>query len=59
MSIMNVTAIAPNAVSTPVIVPDDPPASGDMTPEAILAVMARYATYPAGTPAPDEPEAKR
>ncbi len=25
-----------------------------MTPEAILAVMARYATYPAGTPAPDE-----
>jgi hypothetical protein len=27
-----------------------------MTPEAILAVMARYATYPAGTPAPDEPE---
>jgi mannose-6-phosphate isomerase-like protein (cupin superfamily) len=28
-------------------------ASGGMTPEAILAVMARYATYPAGTPAPD------
>jgi hypothetical protein len=28
-------------------------ASGEMTPEAILAVMARYATYPAGTPAPD------
>ena len=27
--------------------------SGEMTPEAILAVMARYATYPAGTPAPD------
>jgi mannose-6-phosphate isomerase-like protein (cupin superfamily) len=27
-------------------------ASGEMTPEAILAVMARYATYPAGTPAP-------
>jgi hypothetical protein len=26
---------------------------GEMTPEAILAVMARYATYPAGTPAPD------
>ena len=25
--------------------------SGEMTPEAILAVMARYATYPAGTPA--------
>jgi hypothetical protein len=24
-----------------------------MTPEAILGVMARYATYPAGTPAPD------
>ena len=33
-------------------------ASGGMTPEAILAVMARYATYPAGIPAPDEPEAK-
>jgi len=33
-------------------------ASGEMTPEAILAVMARYATYPAGTPAPDEPRAK-
>jgi oxalate decarboxylase/phosphoglucose isomerase-like protein (cupin superfamily) len=33
-------------------------ASGGMTPEAILAVMARYATYPAGTPAPDEPAAK-
>jgi mannose-6-phosphate isomerase-like protein (cupin superfamily) len=33
-------------------------ASGEMTPEAILAVMARYATYPAGTRAPDEPEAK-
>ena len=31
-------------------------ATGDMTPEAILAVMARYATYPAGTPGPDEPE---
>src|SRR6202046_1580954 len=31
--------------------------SGEMTPEAILAVRARYATYPAGTPAPDEPEA--
>jgi cupin domain len=31
---------------------------GEMTPEAILAVMARYATYPAGAPAPDEPEAK-
>ena len=29
-------------------------ATGDMTPEAILAVMARYATYPAATPAPDE-----
>ena len=28
-------------------------ASGEMTPEAILAVMARYATYPASTPAPD------
>src|ERR1700733_14784427 len=28
-------------------------ASGEMTPEAILAVMANYATYPAGTPAPD------
>ena len=28
-------------------------ASGEMTSEAILAVMARYATYPAGTPAPD------
>ncbi len=27
-------------------------ASGEMTPEAILTVMARYATYPAGTPAP-------
>jgi mannose-6-phosphate isomerase-like protein (cupin superfamily) len=25
--------------------------SGEMTPDAILAVMARYATYPAGTPA--------
>ena len=33
-------------------------ASGEMTPEAILAVMVRYATYPAGTPAPDEPQAK-
>lgn len=33
-------------------------ASGEMAPEAILAVMARYATYPAGTPAPDEPEAR-
>jgi mannose-6-phosphate isomerase-like protein (cupin superfamily) len=31
-------------------------ASGEMTPEAILAVMARYATYPAGTAAPDRPE---
>jgi mannose-6-phosphate isomerase-like protein (cupin superfamily) len=30
-------------------------ASGEMTPEAILAVMARYATYPARTPAPDQP----
>jgi hypothetical protein len=28
-------------------------ASDEMTPEAILRVMARYATYPAGTPAPD------
>jgi mannose-6-phosphate isomerase-like protein (cupin superfamily) len=28
-------------------------ASGEMTPEAILAVMARYATYPADPPAPD------
>jgi len=28
-------------------------AAGEMTPEAILAVMARYATYPARTPAPD------
>ena len=28
-------------------------ASGEMTPEAILAVMARYATYPAGAAAPD------
>jgi hypothetical protein len=34
-------------------------ASGQMTPEAILAVMARYATYPAGTPAPDETESTR
>src|ERR1700733_2918354 len=32
-------------------------ASGEMTSEAILGVMARYATYPAGTPAPDEPAA--
>jgi mannose-6-phosphate isomerase-like protein (cupin superfamily) len=31
-------------------------ASGEMNPDAILAVMARYATYPAGTPAPDEPK---
>jgi mannose-6-phosphate isomerase-like protein (cupin superfamily) len=31
--------------------------SGEMTPEAILAVMARYATHPAGTSAPDAPEA--
>ena len=31
-------------------------ATDEMTPEAILAVMARYATYPAGTPGPDEPE---
>lgn len=30
-------------------------ASGEMTPEAILSVMAHYATYPAGTRAPDEP----
>ena len=29
--------------------------SGEMTHEAILAVMARYATYPAGEPAPAEP----
>ena len=28
-------------------------AAGAMTPEAILGVMARYATYPAGAPAPD------
>jgi len=27
-----------------------------MTPEAIITVMARYATYPAGTPAPDSAE---
>jgi oxalate decarboxylase/phosphoglucose isomerase-like protein (cupin superfamily) len=27
-----------------------------LTPEAILAVMGRYATYPAGTPAPDAAE---
>jgi quercetin dioxygenase-like cupin family protein len=33
-------------------------ASGQMTSQAILAAMARYATYPAGTPAPDEPEAE-
>jgi mannose-6-phosphate isomerase-like protein (cupin superfamily) len=33
-------------------------ASGEMTPEAILRVMARYWTYPAGTPAPAEPEAR-
>ena len=33
-------------------------ASGEMTSEAILAVMARYATYPAGTPAPEDAEAK-
>jgi hypothetical protein len=26
-----------------------------MTGEAILAVMARFATYPAGEPAPDNP----
>jgi quercetin dioxygenase-like cupin family protein len=32
--------------------------SGEMNPEAILAVMARYATYPAGTPAPEDAEAK-
>jgi mannose-6-phosphate isomerase-like protein (cupin superfamily) len=32
-------------------------ASDEMTPEAIRAAMARYATYPAGTPAPDELEA--
>ena len=30
-------------------------ASGEMSSEAILAVMSRYATYPAGMPAPDEP----
>ena len=30
-------------------------ASGEMTADAILAVMAHYATYPAGTPAPDDP----
>ena len=30
-------------------------ASGAMTSEAILAVMARYATYPAGVPAPEKP----
>ena len=30
-------------------------ASGEMTPETVLAVMERYATYPAGTPAPDQP----
>jgi quercetin dioxygenase-like cupin family protein len=29
-------------------------ASGEMSPEAILAAMARYATYPAGAPTPDE-----
>ena len=29
-------------------------ASGEMSSEAILAAMARYATYPAGTPARDE-----
>jgi oxalate decarboxylase/phosphoglucose isomerase-like protein (cupin superfamily) len=29
-------------------------ASGESTPEAILAAMAGYATYPAGTPGPDE-----
>lgn len=29
-------------------------AADEMTSEAILAVMARYATYPAGTPAPDD-----
>jgi quercetin dioxygenase-like cupin family protein len=34
-------------------------ATGDLSPDAILAVAARYATYPAGTPAPDEPEAKQ
>ena len=33
-------------------------AAGELTPEAILSVMERYATYPAGTPAPDEPAAK-
>src|ERR1700733_11108526 len=31
-------------------------ASGEMTPDAILGVMARYATYPAGSPAPDTTE---
>lgn len=31
-------------------------AAGEMTPEAIIAVMARYATYPAGTHAPDSSE---
>ena len=33
--------------------------SGEMTPEAILAVMARYATYPAGRLAPGAPEVTR
>lgn len=31
-------------------------ASGAMTPDAILGVMARYATYPAGSPAPETTE---
>ena len=33
-------------------------ASGEMTPDAILEVMSRYATYPAGVPAPDKPDAR-
>lgn len=32
-------------------------ASGDMSSDAILAAMARYSTFPAGTSAPDEPTA--
>ncbi|HXO06633.1 MAG TPA: cupin domain-containing protein [Solirubrobacteraceae bacterium] len=32
--------------------------SGELSPEAILAVMARYGTYPAGTPAPNHAEAE-
>ncbi len=31
-------------------------ASGELTPEAILTTMARYASSPAGAPAPDEPD---